>query len=162
MYIDSETIKAQAKEQQLLAAREKQQKMVKAQEARNAETYTSDAGRDRLDHAAQFGRPLRASDIQKRLRSLIPGVRFEVSNAMPTRTGIYKADKFLTAMESGVSPEFSVMAMNGEFAVEAMRGWRTILANLIKARCITITAAENAFGILKGAESERWWEATAR
>jgi hypothetical protein len=162
MIIDSEAIKRKAKEQRLLASHEKQKSMVKAQKARDNETFRNDAGRSRLDQTAQFGRPLRSSDIQKRLRTLIPGVRFEVSNAMPSRTGIYKGDKFLTAMETGVSPEFSVMAMNGEFAVEAMRGWRTILANLIKSRCITIREAEDTFDILRGAQSERWWEATAR
>ncbi len=110
MIIDSEAIKKRAKEQRLLASREKQKAMVKAHKARNAETFQSDSGRDRLDEAAQFGRPLRASDIQKRLRAIIPGIRFEVSNAVPSRTGIYKGEQF----------------------------------------------------ILKGAESERWWEATAR
>ncbi len=162
MIIDSSAIKRKAKEQRLLASREKQRAMVKAHKARNEETFRADSNRSRLDAAAQFGRPLKASDIQKRLRAIIPGIRFEVSNAIPSRTGIYKGEQFITAMETGVSPEFSVMVMQGEFAVEGMRGWRTILANLIKSRCITIREAEDTFGILKGAQSERWWEATAR
>ena len=145
---------AEAKEE---ANKEFQRQAVATQKDRDAETLKADCGRERTDIQAQIGRAMQQKDIEKRLRKLIPGVRFERSVANPAATGIYVGTSYITAFSTGVSPEFSLMEKTEKgHGRELIRGWRTMLANLIRKGYIGRTAAEEAFSTLAGADSERW------
>ena len=150
-----------AAEQRFDDKREFQRNAAKTQRARDAETLAADAGRDRTDVQAQIGRPLTRLYLVKRLQSIIPDLYYERSLALASRGGLYRKGAFIVGLEHGISPEFSVMeptpAGHGRVL---MRGWRSILAQLIAKRYITVEDAENTFGILRGAESERWWSLT--
>lgn len=158
MIQDSDYIKKAAARAKEEMNKEFQREQVRQQQSRDAETLSPDAGRDRTDIQAQIGRPLTRAEFMKRIQSLIPMAYYERANADPNKGGIYLKGRFLAGMEHGISPEFTVMepteAGHGQIL---MKGWRTILAQLIGYGYITVTEAENTFGILRGMESERWW-----
>jgi hypothetical protein len=158
--IVKDSAKLKQESQQLIVndKRQWQQEQVKLQKARDAETLGLDAGRDRLDLEAQIGRPLRRLELVRKIRTLVPSIYYEQSKAMASRGGLYKNGKFLMGMEHGISPEFSVMEQAGGHGRVLMKGWRTILAQLIQGGYITVVQAEDTFGILRGAQSERWWK----
>ena len=134
-----------------------QRNQVEAQKQRDAETLGLDHGRDRTHIEAQIGRPLQRAEFVKRIQSLVPDIYYEQSKALSSRGGLYLKGMFLTGMEHGISPEFSVMEEVDGHGRVLMKGWRSILAQLIAKRYITVEDAENTFGILRGAQSERWW-----
>lgn len=87
----------------------------------NTITVEDDAGRDVSNLLAQMGRPMAASEVQRRLGVIAPALFFERSIQYPEQTGIYidkdvrtaaggweKKKTFLCGMESGVMPEFSI------------------------------------------------------
>lgn len=167
MIKDSAFIERTIAEQKRESQREKLHGMVKAKEASDAITIAPDAGRDVTD-IAQAGRWLSPRKIKKALKQLNAKLTFEVAHADPSKTGTYLIDgesnlgtlyhgmKFICGMESGYSPEFSIrIAKDGSMEKE-IRGWRTVLASLIRQRLIDKYEAENLFKVNFGRDSENW------
>lgn len=106
---------------------------------------------------AQLGRVMHSRDIIVRLNKLNSNLLFERSTAVPDKMGVYTVQdgekRFLFGFEFGYSPEFSILSDEGDVR---LRGWRKVLANLIRSRMITLPAAESAFNILSGPESRNW------
>lgn len=116
---------------------------------------------------AQIGRPMHHSDIHKRLLKLNPNLYFEEART-GKHFGIYLVDskysatqgkRYLFGMEKGYSPEFSVRRTDekGELVGET-RGWRTVLARLIRMQFIPVDATERAFAVHYGRSSKKWKE----
>jgi hypothetical protein len=164
---DSEKLLSDAKLKKFEIQRDKQKQAVALHESQNAVTIAPDAGRD-TTNPLEAGRMMRCGEIQKRLRKLNPGFSFELATADSSKTGIYISDgvsnpgtpysgrRFVCGMESGFSPEFSIRKTDGLRIIGEVRGWRTVLAMLIRSRLIEKTAAEDAFGINFGRESANW------
>lgn len=131
------------------------------------------------DATAQLGRPLTRMTLIARLRLLNPNLIFEQSRANPAIGAVYFRDgvsnmedldhacrgrRHIVGMEwIGLSPEFTTRKIeNDEFGKPQMkgqvRGWRTVLARLIKERLISIPDCERVFSIARGRESQRWFE----
>ena len=157
---------------------EKQTNAVNSAQARADEVYKgTDAGFDVTNLGQQMGRPLSRSVITAKLKSLNPSIIIEQSRNYPDRAGVYLRDgvsnmedlnylcrgrKFIVGMEWGVSTEFSVTtprldAYGTPESASIRKGWRSVLAHLIKARAITVEQAEKAFQVSKGRQSEKWW-----
>lgn len=130
---------------------------------------------DTSDSGAQMGRPLPASTIQRWLTYCNPSLVFEVSKSDRSKTGIYHIEggekRFVCGMESGVSPEFSIRHMKDKQIPDPnnplewltiktfyreTRGWRTILARLLREGLITEPALEKYFQVSRGRSSEKW------
>ena len=155
--------------------------------AKAAETTAPDASFDVTNLLQQMGRPLTTQQVMERLGKINRNFYFEVSNACASRMGIYlitpmkdettggirTGKRFLCGMENGYMPEFSVRHSEmeefprmfpdvGTELVPVMksetRGWRTILARLIKLRVITLTQAEKWFDLPLGRGSKNWKE----
>ena len=158
MIQDSTFLEKAAAEAKSEQNKEFQRNAAAAQKSRDEETLTSDAGRDRTNLEAQIGRPMQRKEIVRRLQKLRSSLYYEQSKALASRGGLYVKGTFLVGMEHGISPEFSVMepTEQGHGRV-SMRGWRSILAALIRIRYITIEDAEREFAITRGHASERWW-----
>lgn len=141
----------QAKTRQMVAEAEQKQSALVAPDG------------DRPTHLmeAQLGRPMTSGEIIKRLKRLNPNLLFERSIADPSIMGIYVAEKneygrrHLFGFEFGYSPEYSVRTTDAEGRFREVRGWRTVLARLIRTRMISKEAAENAFGI-PTLDSKNW------
>jgi hypothetical protein len=160
MIQDSDFIAKAAAEAKKEATQEFQRTVAANQKARDEETLASDDGRVRTDIQAQIGRAMTQKDIENKLKQLIVGVRFERSVANPSATGIYVGSSYITAFSTGVSPEFSLMEKTkAGHGRELIRGWRTMLSQLIRKGYVGQVAAEKAFGILKGPDSARWHKA---
>lgn len=167
---DTDWLKRAALEEQAKAAQEKTRGMVADQKSKDAVTVAEDAGRDTTDAEQQAGRPLTCLEVQKRLRSLNPALSFQRAIADPKKVGIYIQDptanldtlyagiRFVCGMESGISPEFSIRQTDGTKITGEIRGWRTVLATLIKKRIIEKYATEKAFAINYGKESRNWYD----
>jgi hypothetical protein len=165
---DSEFLKREAAAQIREAQQDRQAEMLATQKAKDAETIAPDAGFDTTSAAQQLGRPMLASAIQAKLKTLNPSFIFERSVADPSKMGIYVFDgvsnmgtlyagrRFVMGMEAGMTPEFSIRENDGKKITSEIRGWRTVLVRLIRERLIARTAAENAFHINTGRESENW------
>ena len=131
------------------------------------------------DASAQLGRPLERKTIIKRLSKMNPNLIFEQSRNFPHIGAVYLIDptanltdidekcrgrRHIVGMEwTGLSPEFTTRKIEyNQFGKPQMkgqvRGWRTILARLIKERLITVSDAERVFSISRGRESRRWFE----
>lgn len=131
------------------------------------------------DAAAQLGRPLTRQQIVSRLSKLNPNLIFEQTRNFPHMGAIYFLDptsnlddidhkcrgrRHIVGMEwTGMSPEFTTRKIEhdqwGKPQMKGqIRGWRTILARLIKERLITVPDAERVFSIARGRESQRWHE----
>ena len=131
------------------------------------------------DLSAQLGRPLSRALLIHRLSRLNPNLVFEQSRANPDIGAVYFRDgvsnlddldhncrgrRHIVGMEwIGVSPEFTTRKIElDKFGKPQMkgqiRGWRTVLARLIKERLISVPDAERVFSISKGRESQRWYE----
>ncbi len=162
----------------------------KLQQKRDAATIAPDAaGMDLTSSGARMGRPMAAWSFKEKL-SKIGHFYFEVSKADPTKIGIYVAIHgvndpkvyhrgnlmFCCGMESGVMPEFSIIeaevsmvpdpeAPGGRRAQPTMakevRGWRTVLAMLLKKHIITAYHIEKHFQIAMGRDSQRWQQLLA-
>lgn len=134
-----------------------------------------DDDRPTTDMQAQVGRMMHGEEVRHRLLKLNQFLKFFPGNADPTRVGIYIIDssangddpdpkyrglRYVCGMEKDFCPEFSVRVTREEkfwnedkgaedtrqvFAGE-IRGWRTVLARLIRQRLITYPAAVTEFG----------------
>ena len=153
---------------------------------REAAPLTPDkAGMDVTDHRQRTGRAMSGDTLQYRLRKLIPAIYFERSINDHSKTGIYLYSSqydpglykghlmFVCGMESGIMPEFSVIEAeaqripdaeaNGGYRVEMsmakeIRGWRTVLAMLLRRRILSAGDIEQTFQIPMGKDSQRWQE----
>lgn len=124
---------------------------------------------------AQMGRALMGYQIIQRLKRCNPNLVFEVSLHDKTKTGIYlktpTGKQFLCGMQTQLSPEFSVRVPEtkeiphpdntGEWVkVQGIktetRGWRTVLAMLIRSKAITLEQAERHFEVNLGRSSKNW------
>ena len=131
------------------------------------------------DSSAQLGRPLPRSVIIARLSKLNPNLIFEQTRNFPHMGAVYVLDptanledldqkcrgrRHIVGMEwTGLSPEFTTRKIEydqwGKPQMKGqVRGWRTILARLIKERLITVPDAERVFSIARGRDSQRWFE----
>lgn len=142
----------------------------------HAVTVADDGGIPTTSMETQLGHPLSSAQIKARLLVCNPNLLFQVSNGDPTKIGIYIPSQerdpatrgwqygqhFLCGMERGYSPEFSVRHVERkripdpnnignwkevETFKQETRGWRTVLARLIRARVISPTAAEKHFDL---------------
>jgi len=112
---------------------------------------------------AQLGRPMPSGEIVKRLQKLNPNLLFERSIADPTTMGIYVADskvtggrRFLMGFESGFSPEYTVNGKDASGRYRETRGWRQIIARLVRLGHLNLAAAEQSFNIARGRQSHNW------
>jgi hypothetical protein len=131
------------------------------------------------DSSAQLGRPLTRKVLIERLSKLNPNLVFEQSRANPAIGAVYFRDgisnmedldhgcrgrRHIVGMEwTGISPEFTTRKVEadkwGKPQMKGqIRGWRTVLARLIKERLITVPDAERVFSIARGRDSQRWFE----
>lgn len=157
---------------------EKHDNAQKSAQERADEVYKGkDAGYDVTSLQAQMGRPLSRDVIIARLRKMNAQLVFEQSINYPTQGGVYIIDptanrddlsernrgrRFLVGFEWGISTEFSVTTPHKDehgtpSSATIRKGWRAVLASLIKSRAITIEQAEKGFQISRGRESEKWW-----
>jgi len=150
----------------------------------NFVTHAPDGSRPTTNLEAQLGRPLSRLQFEQRLKKCNPNLFTEVSNGFPDKAGIYVMDglpdelgvirkqkRFVTGMMNGFMPEFSVrhveyenvpnpscpgeMTKREKFTGET-RGWRTVLATLIRSRLVSGASAEKNFELAKGQESRNW------
>lgn len=158
-------------------------KHYKAAESAIAKQHAVVAGMDgdylTTDATAQLGRPLTRRVLIERLCKLNPNLVFEQSRANPAIGAVYFHDgvsnmedldhacrgrRHIVGMEwTGLSPEFTTRKIEyDQFGKPQMkgqvRGWRTVLARLIKERLISIPDCERVFSIARGRESQRWFE----
>lgn len=131
------------------------------------------------DSVAQLGRPLSRAVLIHRLSRLNQNLVFEQSRSNPDIGAVYFHDgvsnmddldhncrgrRHIVGMEwIGVSPEFTTRKIElDKFGKPQMkgqiRGWRTVLARLIKERLIAVPDAERVFSIARGRDSQRWFE----
>lgn len=151
--------------------RDYQKALFNDSEARRLAAIASDAGRPTTSKEAQEGIPLTSGQVLKRLLKCVnPGyqLHMEVALADSSKVGIYMLDplaeggrRFLMGMEAGSMPEFSVRKTDaeGNFSGE-IRGWRTVLAKLIRGRIISKTSADALFGP-PNRDSANWQTMTA-
>jgi hypothetical protein len=150
----------------------------------NFVTHAPDGDRPTTTLEAQLGRPLTRIQFEQRLKKCNSNLFTEVSNAFPDKAGIYVMDslpdstgvlrkqkRFITGLMNGFMPEFSVrhvemekvpnpscpgeMTERPKFTGET-RGWRTVLATLIRSKIISPTAAERNFELLNGPQSRNY------
>lgn len=141
---------------------------------RDRDTLVPDGRVDVTNFAAQLGTPLTSQQVVERLRRCNPKLHFEVSHSDPTKMGVYiltshEEKKFICGMEFGYMPEFSVRHttirrspdpdnpgnwLEREVFERETRGWRTVLARLIRGRFITPTQAYSHFPL--GRSSKNW------
>ena len=158
-------------------------KLHKAAESALAKQHAAVAGMDgdylTTDATAQLGRPLTRRVLIERLTKLNPNLIFEQSRANPAIGAVYFRDgvsnmedldhacrgrRHIVGMEwIGLSPEFTTRKIeDDQFGKPQMkgqvRGWRTVLARLIKERLISIPDCERVFSIARGRQSQRWFE----
>lgn len=178
--IDGQKMQAQLERFFSDASRDKHHK---AAEGALAKQHAAVAGMDgdylTTDATAQLGRPLTRRVLIERLSKLNPNLVFEQSRANPAIGAVYFRDgvsnmedldnacrgrRHIVGMEwIGISPEFTTRKIeDDQFGKPQMkgqvRGWRTVLARLIKERLIAVTDAERVFSIARGRDSQRWFE----
>lgn len=144
-----------------------------------------DGDADVKDSLAQMGRPLAATEVHRRLLKLNRNLHFERANADPNLYGVYVIEnrrnpatgntetnkRHLCGMGAGMLPEFFQPHYrerrlpdpqnDGQYitVLEAdgcTRGWRSVLAILIKERLITESGASRMFDVNAGRSSEKW------
>lgn len=159
LVVDSEKQKLHRAHRDFERSVERSRALAKQAEDRAKAAVAPDGGIPTNSLEAQIGRPLDSAAIIKRLKTLNPNLRFEVSISAPDKMGIYLHKQFLFGFERGISPEFSVRHTNelNQFVGET-RGWRTVIARLIMTRHISEGAADKAFG-LPSRSSKNWKQA---
>lgn len=160
---DSAKLNFEAKEKLREIKAEWQHNQVKMQRARDAETIATDAGRNVTNFKEQIGRPLHGNEIRRLLKTLNTNLRFEIAKADPAVTGIYIGRKFICGMMTNETPEFTVRFSPTGFVMRGeMRGWRTVLAKLIRKHIIGMTEAENLFHINSSSTESANWQRLAK
>ena len=154
--------------------------------ARAEETVRPDGAMDVTQPDQRLGRPLHVDEMRRRLLKMNSNLRFEVSLRDPSKVGIYMLSQlrnpetkgfdriFVCGMENGIMPEFSIIhpaevtmphpTDPGFHVVREMdvetRGWRTVLAALLKCRLITAPGIEKYFPVNLGTSAN--WQAKAQ
>lgn len=147
---------------------------------RTVETTAKDGEMDTTNSLTQMGRTMCTPDIIKRLEKLNSRFIFEVSKAYPDLMGIYTVRHseggsqkvFVCGMMNAPNvPEFSIRnfrekkipspAGDGNWEttrefVSEIRGWRTVLARLIRERHLTYEAVDRVFEVSRGRDSHNW------
>ena len=147
-------------------------------------TSAPDGQHDVTNLLAQMGKPLHSKEVITRLKKMNSNLHFEVSNADNTKTGIYlitqirdnpweswkTGKRFICGMGNGFMPERSVRHTETEEfpkeypevgldRVQVMksetRGWRTVLAKLLRERIITKGGINRYFPAM-GQDSRNW------
>jgi hypothetical protein len=155
--------------------RDRNRQLLKDEIKREASLTSSDASFDVTDKEQQMGRPLSRSELERRLLLCNKNFIFETSIMDSSKAGVYlltpTGKQFLCGYMNGVSPEFSIVVPEdkeipdpdgtGEWQkVRGMktevRGWRTVLAMLIKNRAITQVQADRVFETHLGRDSQNW------
>lgn len=162
--IDSAKVHAAQEAALSQASKEKQDFALSDATQKHEETiHAKDDEIDMTDAVAQAGRRLERYVLEKRLKELNGNLRFERSKAVPDKSGIYLGESFLCGMEWESSPEFTVNfvgfdeSTKKEEVLHQVRGWRSVLATLIKKGAIERTATEKLFQIYQGRESANWY-----
>lgn len=146
------------------------------------------AGVDVTNSGARMGRSMTAWTFTEKLQKIAPFLYFERSNSDPSKTGIYvrahrrdvslyKGDlQFICGMESGIMPEFSIIEAEAKLVPDPnakggrrmeygmareVRGWRTVLARLLKNQILTAGQIEKYFQISLGRDSAKWQQLLA-
>lgn len=134
-----------------------------------------DGETDTTNLKAQLGRPLESKEVERRLGKCNSRLLFERSISDDSKVGVYvvegDAKRFVCGMEFGYMPEFSVRHIEKQripdptieghwrevpkFTRET-RGWRTVLARLLRERLITESQVESQFEISAGRSSYHW------
>lgn len=130
---------------------------------------------------AQLGRPMSSADVITRLKRMNNNLHFERAIADPKLMGIYlirseePKKRFVCGMEAGYMPEFSVQHTKQKRVPDPdnpgrwlsvpeisgeTRGWRTVLARLLRNRLITMPQIDRYFNPSYGRSSERWQRLT--
>jgi hypothetical protein len=141
------------------------------------EATVPDDGGVSTSSVEQWGRPLHCSQVMQVLRRVNPALHFEESSW--GIMGIYhlrnvngeQVKRFICGMERGMMPEFSIRHRITEkvpdptvpghwldvpkFEKET-RGWRTVLARLLRVGLISLPAIERAFAPSRGRSSQTW------
>lgn len=178
--IDGEKMQAQLERFFRDSTREKHHNAAESALAKHrAATSGMDGDYLTTDATAQLGRPLTRQELIQRLTKLNPNLIFEQSRNFPHMGAVYVADskanltdidercrgrRHIVGMEwMGLSPEFTTRKIeNDQFDRPQMkgqvRGWRTVLARLIKERLVSIPDVERVFSIARGRTSQRWFE----
>ncbi len=129
------------------------------------QAVADDNGMDVTDWEQMVGMPLVGPRIITRLRRLNHKLWFELSNADPTKTGIYllkndflggQEKEFICGMETEINPEYSVRITDEQGKPKGIiSGWRRVLMRLIRKNLITESAAWTLFGP-PSRDSENW------
>lgn len=142
------------------AANQRRDAAFKDAEQKKAALLEPDGDRPASDMAAQMGKPLMGLEVKNRLKRLNTNLYFERS-PLTGMDGIYfypgiGERRYLFCMEAEFTPEFSVRITHSETGkFKEFRGYRTVLARLIKQGYITEAGAEKEFG-LPSRSSQRW------
>ena len=156
---DTEWLKREAKLQIAEAQRERMHGMVASQEERQDAVTAADGKFDVTSFDQQVGKPMTGLEVQRRIKMLNPGLSFEVSRAFPDRDNVLIKNetgrRYLFSMENGLNPERSVKDSRG---ICVMKGWRTVLVQLIKERAITVQGAERLFDVNNGFDTPNWYK----
>lgn len=166
--IDAEKLVRAAEVAQASASREKADHALADATAKEVATVEAKDGViDMTDAVAQAGRRLGRDVIERRLRELNPNLNFQRSKSDPTKQGVYLAapsgeGRFLCGMEWEPSPEFTVNFIGEHdgkrMVLNQVRGWRTVLARLIRAGVIEPERATTLFAVRQGRESANWYQ----
>jgi hypothetical protein len=151
---------------------------------RESSTTAPDGAIDTTSPEAQLGIPLSVAEMQKRLLLCNSNFHFEISLHDSTKMGIYilenrdgvTSKRFLCGMMNSVMPERSIRVPKqksvpspkygedgawqtiGVIDVE-IRGWRTVLAMLLRSKLITQAQIEK-FWPLSSGQSKNWQKLT--
>jgi hypothetical protein len=155
--------------------RERNRQLLKDEIKREASLTSSDASFDVTSQEQQMGRPLSRAELEKRLLLCNKNFVFETSLMDPSKAGVYlltpTGKQFLCGYMNGISPEFSVIVPEEKEIPDPdgtpdwqkvkgmrteVRGWRTVLAMLIKNRAITVAQVEKHFETHLGRQSQNW------
>lgn len=146
----------------------------------NAHAVSADGEIDTTSSEAQVGRATTSQEMEKRLVRCNNRLYFEVSRGDPSKVGIYHIEdrrlRHVCGMENGWMPEFSIRhfqeirlpspSIEGEWITrrtftKETRGWRTVLARLLREKLITSSQIEAGWKVSRGRTSEKWQRATS-
>lgn len=171
----------------LEAGREKSKQELIEQIGRDVATVAPDGSMDTTSPEQRMGTPMYGEVLRRKLQRLNPSLRFERSVAFPDKTGIYRAGgifvdaithkdegrEFICGMETGIMPEYSILHPE-EITVphpdhpagqkilkfnRETRGWRSVLAMLLRKGLITQAQINKHFPAAEG-KSARWQHLT--
>lgn len=187
--LDTETKRKHAKRSVIERTRDLSSRAVKSDWSNAEFAHAPDGDIPTTTLAAQLGRPLSRMQFEERLKKCNSNLFVETSINFPDKAGIYMVanepdeigvrrprKKFLTGIESGFMPEFSVRHtapetiphpdVPGEFITRPKftgetRGWRTALARLVRQKAVRLPDVRVHFETHKGRQSKNWSALTA-